>query len=275
MLAESTRASESLAAELLAAELTALGVQPGQDLLVHSSLRQVGPIEGGAETMLRALRAAAGPESTLVVPAQTTENSRSSAAFRAATAGLDPAQVTRFVADMPGFDPATTPSSGMGILAEYLRTRPGATRSSHPQSSFTALGPRAADCTAGHELGCHLGEQSPLGWLYRADAAVLLLGAGYTACTVFHLAEYRLPGKAPMRQYQCVTALSGVRVEHTFTDIVLDDGDFEALGARIDHEPFVHRGQVGAAADCRLMPIRDAVDFAAACAPFRQRRAMQ
>jgi aminoglycoside 3-N-acetyltransferase len=269
MLAESARAAAGLAAEL-----TALGVQPDQDLLVHSSLRQVGPIDGGAETMLRALRAAVGPKSTLVVPAQTTENSLSSTAFLAATAELAPAQLGKFVAAMPGFDPAATPSSGMGILAEYLRTRPGAMRSNHPQSSFAALGPRAADCVAGHELGCHLGEQSPLGWLYRADAAVLLLGVGYAACTVFHLAEYRLPGKTPMRQYQCFTALGGVRAGHTFTDIVLDDSDFEALGARIDYEPFMHRGQVGAAADCRMMPVREAVDFAAAWAPFRLRRAV-
>ena len=35
--------------------LDAIGVRPGDVLLVHSSLRSLGPVEGGAETVLRAL----------------------------------------------------------------------------------------------------------------------------------------------------------------------------------------------------------------------------
>ena len=110
----------------------------------------------------------------------------------------------------------------MGAFAEYLRTRPSASRSSHPQVSFAAIGPRARACTSVHDLDCHLGDRSPLGWLYAADAAILLLGVGYSACTAFHLAEYRLPGERPQRRYQCFTAEGGKRVEHEFTDIDLD-----------------------------------------------------
>lgn len=261
----------ALTAGTLIAELTALGVRPGQDLLVHCSLRQVGPVDGGAATLLGALCAAIGPNATLVVPTQTAENSLSSRTFLAATASLDATQLARFVAEMPGFDPVTTPSSGMGAFAEHVRTRPGALRSAHPQSSFAAIGKRAADCTAGHEMTCHLGERSPLGWLYRQGAAVLLLGVGYTACTAFHLAEYRLPAKPARREFRCFTREHGIRREHSLIDVDLDDSDFESLGARIDSEPFVRRGAIGAA-DCRWLPIRAAVDFAASWPPFRQRR---
>jgi aminoglycoside N3'-acetyltransferase len=55
---------------------------------------------------------------------------------------------------------------------------------------------------------CHLGERSPLGWLYAADAAILLLGVGYDACTAFHLAEYRRPSTRPQK-YHCFVADGG------------------------------------------------------------------
>jgi aminoglycoside 3-N-acetyltransferase len=252
--------------------LRALGVRQGQDLLVHSSLRQVGPVRGGVETVLGALREAIGSDATLVVPTYTEMNSRSSRAFQKVTAGMAAAELARHVAAMPGFDPLTTPSQGMGQLAECVRTRPGAARSSHPQSSFAAIGPRAAECTEGHILVCHLGERSPLGWLYRAGASVLLLGVGYAACSIFHLAEYRLPGERPHRSYKCFVMADGIRQERTFVDVDLTDIDFEAVGAEMDNEPFVRHGLVGAA-HSRLLPVRNAVDFAVAWAPFRLRRA--
>ncbi len=262
------------AAAELAGDLRALGVRPGQDLLIHCSLRQFGRIGGGAAALLDALRAAAGPQATLVVPAQTAQNSLSSKAFLAATAGLDGEQRARFISAMPGFDPARTPSSGMGALAEHLRTRPAALRSSHPQTSFAALGPRAADCTRVHDLDCHLGERSPLGWLYRAGAAILLLGVGYDVCTAFHLAEYRLCGAAPLRRYTCFTVEQGARTAREFTALALDDSDFGLLGAGIDQEPFVRHGKAGAA-DCRLLPLRAAVDFAQSWFPVWRAQVIQ
>jgi aminoglycoside 3-N-acetyltransferase len=180
----------------LAGELAALGVQADQNLLVHTSLRRVGQIPGGPASLLAALRRVAGRHATVVVPTETTGNSLSSRVFRAATAGFGRAELRKFIEVMPGFDPASTPSAGMGVFAEYVRTLPGAVRSAHPQSSFAAVGPCAEDCTVDHELACHLGERSPLGWLYRSGAAILLLGVGYEACTAFHLAEYRLLARA-------------------------------------------------------------------------------
>jgi aminoglycoside N3'-acetyltransferase len=251
----------------LAADLRSLGLRRGQDLLIHCSLRQFGRIDGGPAALLDAILDVAGPKATLVVPTHTTLNSLSSRAFLAATAGLDVDARARFVAAMPGFDPASTPSTGMGALAEYVRTCPSAHRSSHPQASFAAIGPRAHACTLTHDLDCHLGDRSPLGWLYAADAAILLLGVGYSACTAFHLAEYRLPGVLPRRSYRCFVTRGGTRLEYEFTGVDLDDRDFELLGADLesadgpDLTSALRRGQVGSAA-CRLVPFRLAVDFA-------------
>ena len=167
----------------LAADLGSLGLRARQDLLIHCSLRQVGPIDGGAATLLGAIEDVTGPKATLVVPAQTAGNSFSSRTFRAATACLEPDDYARFIAAMPGFDPVSTPSTGMGAFAEHVRTRPGARRSSHPQSSFAALGPRAAAAMAVHDLGCHLGGQSRLVAVRRQRGD--LLGVGYAAAPHF------------------------------------------------------------------------------------------
>src|SRR6478672_1909368 len=116
----------------LVGDLRSLGLRREQDLLIHCSLRQVGWVEGGPATLLSAILEVASPEATLVVPTETTWNSLTSNAFRAVTAGLDAEKRARYVAAMPGFDPASTPSAGMGAFAEHVRTRPSASRSSHP-----------------------------------------------------------------------------------------------------------------------------------------------
>src|SRR5215472_7231673 len=113
----------------IAHELAALGVQPDQDLLVHTSLRRIGQIPGGPASLFAALRRVVGRHATLVVPTQTTANSLSSQVFRVATAGLGPSELSRFIDAMPGFDSDSTPSAAMGAFAEYVRTRPEAIRS--------------------------------------------------------------------------------------------------------------------------------------------------
>ncbi|TYR52690.1 aminoglycoside N(3)-acetyltransferase [Streptomyces parvus] len=245
------------------AALTALGVRPGDVLLVHASLRALGPAAGGAREVLGALRRAVGPSGTVVVPAFTPENSDTSPHYRERVRGLNTGAVDAVRAAMPAYDPALTPAPSMGALAETVRTAAGAGRSAHPQTSFAGLGPGAARLLAGHRPDCHLGEDSPLARLYEADARILLLGTGYATCTAFHLGEYRMPGP-PRRSYRCVVASRGVRRWWEYEDVALDDGDFAALGAAFEEaaaEGDVRAGRVGAA-ECRLVRLRSAVDFA-------------
>jgi aminoglycoside 3-N-acetyltransferase len=234
----------------LAADLGSLGLRRRQDLLVHCSLGAVGWVDGGPATLLQAIREAAGPAATIVVPTQTPWTSRTSDAFRALTAGLDQNGIDQFAAAMPAFDPDRTPSHRMGKFAEHVRTRTGARRSAHPQTSFAALGPGAAAIASGHDPECHLGEASPLRWLYEADAAILLLGVGYAVCSAFHLAEYRVRGGADVRGAD------------------LDAGDFELIGGALDEDWRNHPGPGGplagrvGMAPSRLVPVRTAVNFA-------------
>jgi aminoglycoside 3-N-acetyltransferase len=209
----------------LAAVLGGLGLRRGGVVLVHASLSG----SGWRDTDVRdTLLAALGPGGTLVVPAFTPENSDTSSAHRRQTAGMTAREKAAFRAAMPPFDPDTTPCPSMGRLAECVRTTPGAVRGAHPQTSFAALGRRAAEMVDGHDPLCHLGENSPLARLYEADAQVLLLRVGFAACTAFHLAEYRTVPAPARRTYRCVVGTAGNWI--AYQDAVLDAGDFGAIG---------------------------------------------
>jgi aminoglycoside 3-N-acetyltransferase len=243
-------------------DLRGLGVRTGQTLLVHASLRSLGWVTGGAPTVVAGLRQAVGPDGHVVVPTGTEANSKTSRAHQAHIATLTPEQVDRFHLTMPAFDKDTTPS-GMGAISEALRTTNGAARSAHPQSSFAAIGPEADLLMADHPLECHLGQDSPLGRLDKLDAQVLMIEVGYWAFTGFHLAEYLYTPRPPKRTYACVvTDPDGTTRWAEYDDVVLDDQEFEDIGQSLEKNMAVKRGKVGHA-QCRLVPLHAAVEFAA------------
>ncbi|MER5197891.1 aminoglycoside N(3)-acetyltransferase [Streptomyces sp. NPDC002755] len=249
--------------DTLAAELRALGVEPGEILLVHSSLRSLGWVCGGAVAVVRGLLDAVGPDGTLVVPTQSGDLS-------------DPALWSnppvpanwweRIRAAMPAYDPLITPALGVGVIPETVRTWPGALRSAHPQTSFAALGARAAELVEGHAPDCRLGEHSPLARLEKAGARVLLLGAGYHTCTSFHLAEYRIP--APLVE---VGRPGPDGTWEVVTEVSIDSDRFDELGHDFERDRDVVRGTVGAA-DVRLFPVADAVAYAQRWLPLHRSR---
>ncbi|MFF8732552.1 aminoglycoside N(3)-acetyltransferase [Streptomyces sp. NPDC015171] len=250
--------------DTLAAQLRLLGVETGEILLVHSSLSSLGWVNGGAVAVVQALLDALGPSGTLVVPAQTGDQS-------------DPAVWSdppvpeewwdRIRATMPPYDPLITPARGVGVVPETVRTWPGALRSAHPQTSFAALGPRAREITEGHAPDCRLGEHSPLARLERLGARVLLLGAGYASCTAFHLAEYRIP--APRVRVGRPAPDGGWE---TVVEVSITSDRFEELGHDYERDRPVVRGRAGAA-HARLFPVADAVAYAERWLPLHRPRA--
>ncbi|GAA2499018.1 AAC(3) family N-acetyltransferase [Streptomyces gobitricini] len=247
----------------LGAHLAELGVEPGGFLLVHASLRAVGPVAGGGEAVLRAVRGALGPDGTVVVPAFTARNSDTSYAYRERVRGLGAAERAAVRAAMAPYDAETMPcDAGLGVLPEIVRRSPGAVRSAHPQTSFAALGTHARKVVSAHRPDCHLGEDSPLARLYDLRGRILILGTGFGTCTAFHLGEYRV-ARPPRRTYRCVVRDGGVRRWWRYEDVALDDRDFAALGADLERYGggAVRAGVVGSAW-CRLVEVTEAVDFA-------------
>jgi aminoglycoside 3-N-acetyltransferase len=242
----------------LTRQLRRLGLRRGHTVLLHSSLRSLGWVCGGARTVVLSVLDAIGPTGTLVVPAQTPEN-------RDPSRWLDPPVPADWWPTirrhLPAYDPATSSCLAMGRVAETVRTWPGAVRSPHPQTSFAAVGVRAAALMARHDLNSELGEASPLAALEEVGAYALLLGVGYDRCTAFHLAEYRLPWRTP-RDNACVMDTAAGRRWVPYRGVHLDMSGFAELGADFERRSGgVSAGHVGRAV-ARLLPIPAAVRFA-------------
>ena len=156
------------------ADLQALPMPPGAVVFIHTSMSQLGYVEGGAATMTAALLETIVKErnGTLAVPTFT-------------MAGGMADTVRSGVV----FDVLNTPS-GTGRITEMVRQSPGAVRSLHPTHSVAALGPRAQWLTEAHHLDSHsFGAVSPLGRLIEADGFVLGIGVDLGPVTFFHTVE--------------------------------------------------------------------------------------
>ncbi|GAB4520618.1 MAG: AAC(3)-VI family aminoglycoside N-acetyltransferase [Amphiplicatus sp.] len=220
----------------LARQLRDLGVRPGGVLLAHISYRAARPVEGGPVGLIEALRAALGPEGTLVMPSWGD--------------GGAP------------FDAARTPTdSDLGATADLFWRRPGVVRAAHA-FAFAAAGPRAeAILRDPLPLPPHRRE-SPVGRVWELDGQVLLLGCGHDANTTLHLAE--LLAEVPYRAPKHVTVLQDgrpVRIEYGENDhccrlFAKADDWLRSRGLQAE-------GRVGRAG-ARLFRSRDVVDVALA-----------
>lgn len=212
----------------LAEHLRASGVQAGQAVIVHSSMSKLGWTVGGAEAVVRALMQVLTPEGTLVMPAQTPDNSEPSYWVNPPV----PESWWPVIREhMPAFDAQITPASSMGAVPEIFRGFPNVIRSRHPMLSFTAWGSGAQMIIGEQSLEAPLGENSPLSRLADMDGLVLLLGIDHSANTALHLAEHRARIAHPTERQGSAMWVNGQRrwVEYDFP--VYNAEDFAALGA--------------------------------------------
>ena len=154
-------------------------------VIVHSSLKSLGTVEDGAETVVNAL---ASVFSTVLVPTFTYKTMVTPLVGPPNNAitygsGADSNQMAEFFsAHMPA-DPL------MGTIAETLRRHPHAQRSDHPIQSFAGL--NASAYLAAQRLDDHL---APILELEKQDGWVVLLGVDHTVNTSIHYAE-KLAGR--------------------------------------------------------------------------------
>ncbi|HBO7059605.1 TPA: aminoglycoside 3-N-acetyltransferase, partial [Pseudomonas aeruginosa] len=249
------------------ADLHRLGVRPGDLLMVHASLKAVGPIEGGAAGIVAALLEAVGPTGTLMGYA-----SWDRSPYEETLNGARLEEEKRRA--WPAFDPDTAGTyRGFGLLNQVLADFPGARRSAHPDASMVAVGARARELTEHHPLGQALGRGSPLERLVHLGGRVLLLGAPLDAVTVLHYAEAiaDIPGKRRVTYEMPLRGPDGgavwIKIEDFDSNGILDcfaiEGQPDAVEtiAKAYVDLGRHREGRVAEAHCHLFEAREIVVF--------------
>ncbi|MFJ9455349.1 aminoglycoside N(3)-acetyltransferase [Kitasatospora sp. NPDC101447] len=247
--------TEPLNATALQGEFESLGVRPGSVLMVHSSLSAFGRVDGGADAVVQALRAAVGRNGTIVVPAYT----RQVADPHPDRYAFDDPRTAAARAAVPTFHDALP--TAMGAIPSAVLAHPDRVRSRHPQASLAALGADARTICAEQPLGYALGNGSPFARIHQLGGSILLLGVGHNRNSFLHHAESLVPThRKKLRRFPYLVDGERVWLE---TPDVGDDNDtyfpligeeFAALG--------LSRSRVIGSAVCQLVPAVGFVDYA-------------
>lgn len=161
--------------ESLLEQMKQLGIDGSGTLLIHSSLKSMGEIEGGADTVLDTFSEYM-KEGLLVLPTHTWSYVN---------------------ADQPRFYVEESPSC-IGILPELFRQRPDVIRSLHPTHSVAALGKDAEEFTKDdHLFDTPCARGSAWGKMLDRKGTIMLLGVDLRRNTFIHGIEewVDIPGR--------------------------------------------------------------------------------
>ncbi len=166
----------------LKADLNRMGIKANDVLFVHSSMKSIGSVEKGADTVLDALSESL-EDGLLILPAHTWNYIN---------------------ALNPVFDVRKSRTC-TGILTELFRNRNGVVRSLHPTHSVCALGCGAEEYVKGEELkDTPCAPDSCYGKLYGLNAKILMIGVDFSKNTTVHCIEEtaNVPGRLSVEKEQ-------------------------------------------------------------------------
>ncbi len=234
--------------------LRALGLDGSSSVIVHSSLRSFGWVEGGAGAVCGALVSVCG---TVMVPAASWDLT----GVPAPPGLVRPNNACRNAASWEEFDrelARAVPFSDdlpvdreLGRIPETMRPMYPHRRSPHPLHSYLAVGRRADHLIGAHRLDRPL---APLEALEAMDGDVLLLGVDHTRNTAIHLAEQRL-GRS--RFFRYAKAAEGVWME--LPNIPGESEGFDRIEPEL--APLTREVQIG---ECRArrVAVREVIEAA-------------
>ena len=151
--------------------LRALGIRPGQTLLVHAGLRAFGVLGGNwsrgelCRPLIHAMRQSVGTRGTIIMPTFT----------------------YAFCRGTP-YNRKKSPSE-VGVLSEFFRTERGVVRSMHPIFSVAAYGAKSRELTDVREDS--FGQDSFFAKFLKAKGTILFFGSAtfFNSCTFIHHIE--------------------------------------------------------------------------------------
>lgn len=214
-------------------------------LLIHSSMKSIGAVEGGADTVLEVLIDYM-KEGLLLFPTHTWEEWNLKDGI---------------------YNPATEKAC-VGLLPNLFMQKEGVVRSLHPTHSVAALGNRAAEYIKRDEaVYTPCPRQGCFGGLYDESAQILFLGASLNKNTYIHSLEEQM--NIPDRINPKERIINIVNPDGTMREIEFH-GHKSSLGDVSRHygkllQPMLNKGYVSEMsfgdATCYLIEVRPMTDW--------------
>ena len=171
--------------ERLVNDFKSIGLCLGDMVVVHSSLKSMGYVDGGAECVIEALKAVVGEEGTIIFPTFTYSSSYSDSYF----------------------SNKDTPSC-VGYITEVFRHSDGVIRTNHPTHSVAIWGSRKEELTDGIELDdTPMGVHSPYRKLADFGAKIIMLGCSLSHNSFMHAMEEEAGVPYALRDHQQYTVV--------------------------------------------------------------------
>jgi aminoglycoside 3-N-acetyltransferase len=188
--------------------------------MVHCRMSALGCVVGGAETVVRALLDALGPDGTLMAYTGWQDAPPDD------LGDLDQKTRRVYIEEHPAYDPRVALARrDHGRVAEALRTWPGARHSGHPEAGVAAVGPLTDALIAEHPYDDAYGAGTPYARLVELGGQVAVLGAPLDTVTLVHHAEAvaEVPRKRRV-SYGSPVIVGGERLWRIFSDIDTSEG---------------------------------------------------
>jgi aminoglycoside 3-N-acetyltransferase len=199
----------------------------------------LGRVIGGAETVIRALLDAVGPDGTLVAYVGWQDSPPDDLDL------LAPGDRELVLAEQPVYDAAVGRARrDHGRVAEAVRTWPGAVHSGHPEAGVAAIGRDAASVSLPHPLDDAYGPGTPYARVVERAGQVVVLGAPLDTVTLVHHAEAvaRVEGKRRVA-WRCPLLRDGKREWRTLDDIDTSAGalPYDGITGGVDYVEYFAR----------------------------------
>lgn len=179
--------------KIIVDDLKNIGVKEGDVLVVHSSMKSMGHVEGGPECVIAAMREVIGESGTLLFPTFTYRTSYEDAFY----------------------SNKDTPSC-VGLLSETFRKMDGVYRTNHPTHSVGIIGKLTEELIRGEEMDdTPMGIHSPYRKLAAVNAKILMLGCHLSHNSYMHALEEDANAIYALRGYQEYTVIDAEGREYT------------------------------------------------------------
>ena len=221
----------------------ALGVEKGDTLLVHSSYKSFGGVEGGPQAVIDALLEVLGEEGTLLMPTFNFDFCK----------GAD-------------WDVRETPSQ-MGYMTNLARLDPRARRVFHPIYSFAVIGKYAEDFGEINDKSSY-GANSAFAKLRELEGKIMVIGLSYNDSMTFfhHIEEMEGVDYRYLKDFTGnITDWDGNTVTDTYQMLVRNlemgiETMVDPMGALLEEAEIIKSRKIGEA-DVKLMKANEVYDF--------------